>query len=139
ASGCLFEVHIPPNLPAVVADSGAMVTVLVNLLDNAFKYSGEQKEIALSAGAENGSVFFSVKDNGIGLSPRETKRIFRRFYQVKEHRPHAAGGCGLGLSIVQFIVAAHHGTVSVESEPQRGSTFLVTLPAVAPTTTDTKS
>jgi signal transduction histidine kinase len=138
ASGCRFEVHVSPDLPAVEADPGAMVTVLVNLLDNAFKYSGEQKEIALSAGAENGSVFFSVKDNGIGLSSRETRRIFRRFYQVKEHRPHAAGGCGLGLSIVQFIVAAHHGTVTVESQPQRGSTFLVTLPAAAQTSTDSR-
>jgi signal transduction histidine kinase len=127
--GCQFDVRIAADLPPVVADADAMVTALLNLLDNAYKYSGEPKKIALAAAAENGSVFFTVKDNGIGLSPRETKRIFRRFYQVNQSSSPATGGCGIGLSIVQFVVIAHHGTVRVESEPERGSTFIVTLPA----------
>jgi signal transduction histidine kinase len=128
APGCQFETHIAPGLPSVVADPDALVTAVVNLLDNAFKYSGEEKQIALSASAENGSVLFVVKDNGIGLSPRDTKRIFRRFFQVDQRLSRSGGGCGLGLSIVKFIVTAHHGSVRVESQPGRGSTFTISLP-----------
>ena len=127
--GCRFEVRIAPDLPKVVADADALVTALLNLLDNAYKYSGEMKEITLTAEVENGSVIFRVQDNGIGLSPRDTKRIFKRFYRVDQHASQTGGGCGLGLSIVQFVVTAHEGTVRVESEPERGSTFIVTIPA----------
>ncbi len=127
--GCRFTTQIAPELPRVTADADAMVTAVVNLLDNAYKYSGEDKEITLSAGAANGSVFFAVKDNGIGLSPRDTKRIFKRFFQVDQRLSRSGGGCGLGLSIVKFIVSAHHGSVRVESQPGRGSTFIISLPA----------
>jgi signal transduction histidine kinase len=128
--GCRFQVEMPPVLPRIVADADAMVTALVNLLDNAYKYSGDQKEISLQAKAENGSVCFTVKDNGIGLSPRQTKKIFKRFYQVDQRLSRTTGGCGLGLSIVKFVVTAHHGTVRVESQPERGSAFTITLPSV---------
>jgi signal transduction histidine kinase len=128
APGCRFETQIAPGLPAVLADPDALVTAVVNLLDNAYKYSGEEKQITLSARAENGSVFFAVKDNGIGLSPRDTKRIFKRFFQVDQRLSRSEGGCGLGLSIVKFIVTAHNGSVRVESQPGRGSTFTISLP-----------
>jgi signal transduction histidine kinase len=126
---CSFQAEVAPDLPAIFADTDALVTAVVNLLDNAYKYSGEPKEIQLRAGAKNGQVVFSVTDNGIGLAPRETRRIFKRFYQVDQRLARAGGGCGLGLSIVQFIVTAHHGTVGVESEPGRGSTFTISIPA----------
>jgi len=127
--GCRLELQSPPTLPAVVADADALVTALINLLDNAYKYSGDNKQVTLSASAHNGSVSFAVKDNGIGLSPRETKRIFKRFYQVDQRMSRPVGGCGLGLSIVKFIVSAHRGQIKVESEPTRGSTFTLILPA----------
>lgn len=127
--GCRFEVVAPPGLPRVTADADAIVTALVNLLDNAWKYSGEAKHIVLTAGARNNQVYWSIRDNGIGLSPRDTKRIFHRFQQVQSHLSSSGGGCGLGLSIVQFIVEAHHGTVEVESAPDQGSTFIITLPS----------
>jgi signal transduction histidine kinase len=133
--GCQFEVCTAPGLPAVSADADAMVTALVNLLDNAYKYSGDEKTIKLSASAVNGHVCFAVEDNGIGLAPRETRRIFKRFYQVDQRLSRITGGCGLGLSIVKFIVTAHRGEVRVESRPNRGSTFTISLPAVK---TDTK-
>jgi signal transduction histidine kinase len=129
--GCQFEVKVPPTLPPVTADADAMVTAIVNLLDNAYKYSGDDKRIKLSAAADNGKVCFAVEDNGIGLSPRETKRIFRRFYQVDQRMSRSGGGCGLGLSIVKFIVSAHKGTVEVQSRPNCGSTFTIALPAAS--------
>jgi signal transduction histidine kinase len=125
---CLLHVKVDPGLPRVRADSGALVTVLLNLLDNAYKYSPGEKRIALRAYAENQSLCFEVEDHGIGLSPRECKKIFRKFYQVDQRLARTSGGCGLGLSIIQFIVKAHGGSVGVTSQAGRGSIFRVQLP-----------
>jgi len=122
------EVDLAPGLPPVRADEDALTTVLLNLLDNACKYTPGEKHIVLKAFPRNGHVVFAVRDNGIGIAPRERKKIFRRFYQVDQRLARESGGCGLGLSIVEFIVRAHGGTVQVESEPGRGSTFSVELP-----------
>jgi signal transduction histidine kinase len=122
------EVDLAPGLPAVRADQDALTTVLLNLLDNACKYTPGEKHIVLKAFPRNGHVVFAVQDNGIGIAPRERRKIFRRFYQVDQRLARESGGCGLGLSIVEFIVRAHGGTVQVESEPGRGSTFSVELP-----------
>jgi signal transduction histidine kinase len=127
--GCRFEVAPASGLPPVFADADALVTALMNLLDNAYKYSGDDKRITLAAGAGNGSVRFAVTDNGIGLAPRDTRRIFKRFFRVAQGLARASGGCGLGLSIVEFIVKAHHGSVRVQSRPGRGSTFTIAIPA----------
>jgi signal transduction histidine kinase len=126
--GCQFNVSSEPGLPVVSADEDAMVAVLLNLLDNAFKYTGDEKQISLSAFKQNGSVLFTVKDNGIGFSARETNRIFNRFYQVDQRMTRKGGGCGLGLSIVQFIVNAHRGKINVQSQPGAGSSFVVSIP-----------
>jgi signal transduction histidine kinase len=129
--GCHFKTEANGDLPPVLADADALVTAVVNLLDNAYKYSGDEKQITLRAGAANGSLLFSVEDNGIGLSPRDTRRIFKRFFQVDQRLSRRGSGCGLGLSIVKFIVTAHHGSVRVESQPGRGSIFTISLPGVA--------
>jgi signal transduction histidine kinase len=126
---CEFKLNIREDLPDVLADCDAMVTVLVNLLDNAYKYSYDKKCIELRAYSDNDSVFFSVSDNGIGLSQRAIKKIFKRFYQVDRRLSRRAEGCGLGLSIAKFIVDAHKGSISIESKPGAGSTFIVKLPA----------
>jgi signal transduction histidine kinase len=131
ASGCQFTLSLPPDLPAVIADEDAMVTALLNLLENAHKYTGDNKRIELSAGTREGAVFFAVKDNGIGLSPRDAKQIFKRFFQVDQRLSRTAGGCGLGLSIVSFIVTAHRGSIEVQSAPGRGSVFTLVIPAAA--------
>jgi len=102
--------------------------VLVNLLDNAYKYSHDDKHIDFRVYNEDGSVCFSVSDKGIGLSQRAIKKIFKRFYQVDSSLSRHAEGCGLGLSIAKFIVDAHKGSISVESIPGKGSTFTVKLP-----------
>jgi signal transduction histidine kinase len=130
APGCTFESHVAADLPSIHGDADALVTALLNLLDNAWKYSGDEKRIVLRTEARNGNVCFAVEDNGIGLSPSECRRVFDRFYQTDQRLARAAGGCGLGLSIVQSIVEAHHGSVRVKSEPGRGSTFTIEIPAV---------
>jgi signal transduction histidine kinase len=122
------QVDVAPGLPRFWADRDALVTVLLNLLDNAYKYTPVEKRISVCAARENGHLVFAVTDNGIGIAPREQKRIFRRFYQVDRRLARATGGCGLGLSIVDFIVRAHGGSVRVESHPGVGSTFRVLLP-----------
>jgi signal transduction histidine kinase len=124
-------VEMANDLPSIRGDADALVTALLNLLDNAWKYSGDEKRIVLRTEARNGNVCFAVEDNGIGLSPSECRRVFDRFYQTDRRLARAAGGCGLGLSIVQSIVEAHHGSVRVKSEPGRGSTFTIEIPAVA--------
>lgn len=125
------QVDIEPGLPSLHADVDALVTVLLNLLDNAFKYTGDNKHIELRAYATHDRLCFEVRDNGIGIAPRDQKRVFRRFFQVDRALSRQTGGVGLGLSIVEFIVKAHGGTVSVFSQPGIGSRFTVSLPFVA--------
>jgi signal transduction histidine kinase len=133
APGCRFELELKPDMPAVIGDHDALTTVLVNLLDNALKYTDDIKEIRLRSFASDGSVWFEVQDNGIGFPRSAAKKIFERFYQVDRTLSRRAGGCGLGLSIVQFIVKAHEGSVSAKSQPGKGSTFTVQLPAAEKT------
>jgi len=125
---CRLELHIPEDLPDVSADKDAMVTVLVNLLDNACKYSCDDKGIAMKVFADDASVCFSLSDNGIGIPRKAAKKIFKRFYQIDRTLARRTEGCGLGLSIAKFIVDAHKGQISVDSEPGRGTTFTVKIP-----------
>jgi len=129
AAGFRFDVHAEPILPTVLADRDALATVLLNLLDNAYKYSGNDRQVALRAYEVDGQVCFEVEDHGMGMSRRASRKVFDRFYQADRSLSRSAGGCGLGLSIVQFIVKAHGGRVTVASEPGKGSTFTVKLPA----------
>jgi signal transduction histidine kinase len=127
---CHLEVKVAEGLPAVRADEDALVTVLLNLLDNAWKYTPGEKRIGIRAYRERDRVVFAVEDNGIGIAARERKKIFRRFYQMDRRLAREAGGVGLGLSIVEFIVRAHGGSIHVKSQPGRGSTFSVKIPGV---------
>jgi signal transduction histidine kinase len=125
---CHLAVDIADNLPEMQADHDAIVTVLVNLLDNACKYTTDDKRVSLRIFPDDGYVCFAVSDNGIGLARRHIRRIFDRFYQVDSSLTRKAEGCGLGLSIVKFIVDAHKGKITVESKRGQGSTFTVRLP-----------
>ncbi len=127
---CTFDVAVDENLPDVLADQDAMVTALINLLDNSYKYSYDDKQIKLSVYAEVGSVCFRVADNGIGMSRKAIRKIFERFYQADQTLSRRTQGCGLGLSIVKFIVDAHNGSINLESKPNKGSVFTIKLPAV---------
>jgi signal transduction histidine kinase len=126
---CDFQSQIADNLPDIFADHDIMVTAVVNLLDNAYKYSYDDKKIELKVFSEDNFVCFSVKDNGIGMNRRQVRKIFDRFYQADTSLSRRVEGTGLGLSIVKFIVDAHKGTISVDSEPGKGSTFTIRLTA----------
>jgi signal transduction histidine kinase len=125
---CRLDMEVDGDLPPLHADRDAMITVLLNLLDNAVKYTPVDRHIHVRAFREGDRVVFSVEDNGIGVAPRDQKRIFRRFYQVDQRLARENGGCGLGLSIVDYIVRAHGGVVAVRSSLGHGSTFRVLLP-----------
>lgn len=124
----------------VSADFDSLVTVAVNLLENAWKYSVtdkevekekvEKKEIELETSTAGNDALLLVRDSGIGLSARDQRRIFDRFYQVDQKVSRTRQGCGLGLSIVRAIVEAHGGEVSVQSKLGAGSTFTIRLPLV---------
>ncbi len=127
---CRLDVLIASELDTIHADADALVTVLLNLLDNAYKYSQGIKRIGLRVERCGEMIRFSVSDNGIGLTRTEQRRVFERFYQADQSLTRPAGGCGLGLSIVEFIVSSHQGRILVESQPGQGSTFHVLLPTV---------
>jgi two-component system phosphate regulon sensor histidine kinase PhoR len=129
-AGFRLERALAPSVPPVRFDSGALSQAVVNLLDNAVKYSGDSREIAVRLGAENGCVAFEVEDHGLGIPAAERERIFGRFYRVPNGS--GKGGYGLGLFLVRHIMDAHGGRVDVESEPGRGSRFRLTFPRVSP-------
>ena len=131
ATPAVLEVELAERLPAVRADHDALVTVVMNLLDNAWKYSAPPQWARLRTGATDDHVWVEVSDRGIGLSRRSIRRLFQRFYQVDQTLSRRAGGCGLGLAIVKFILDAHGGTIDVRSQPGKGSTFTVSLPVDA--------
>jgi signal transduction histidine kinase len=120
----------PGPLPPVRLDPGAIAQSLSNLLDNAVKYSNrtEDKEIRVGLRREGDSIVISVQDHGVGIPRDEQKKIFDRFHRVGTGLVHDVKGSGLGLSIVQHIVEAHHGRVTVESRVGEGSTFSIHLP-----------
>ena len=128
--GCSFTLNADAHLPEISADHDGIVTILTNLLENALKYTGEAKRITLRAERSKGGLSLSVSDNGDGLSRSERKRIFEPYFQVDQRLSRAREGCGLGLSIVQRIVIAHRGRISVASESGKGCTFTVTIPAL---------
>ncbi len=118
--------------PLIKADKVHLSNVIFNLLDNANKYSPRKPQILVStADAENG-IYISVHDKGMGISKANLKRIFEKLYRVPTGDVHNVKGFGLGLSYVKFIVEKHGGSISVESEPGKGSTFTMFLPFVIP-------
>jgi signal transduction histidine kinase len=114
--------------PPLWMDADAISQAFQNLLDNAVKYSGESKEVVVRLFAENADVAIAVRDHGIGIAREEQRKIFERFHRVGTGLVHDVKGSGLGLSIVHHIVAAHGGSVTVDSAPGSGSTFTMHFP-----------
>ncbi|KAB2881538.1 cell wall metabolism sensor histidine kinase WalK [bacterium] len=125
----IFE-NIPHPIFDLYADQDRMKQVLINLLDNAVKYSPTSSSVEIGAISKTGSIEITVTDRGFGISKSDIKKLFQRFAQLNypEHIENREKGSGLGLSIVKEIIKLHHGKIKVQSEYGRGSRFTITLP-----------
>lgn len=129
--GFAFEQHIDQSLPAVRVDREAIARALVNLVNNALKYSAQEKFVGVKLYRANDLLKLEVVDRGIGITRREQAKIFEKFYRTGDALVHNTKGSGLGLSLVRHITHAHGGQVEVESAPGKGSKFIMTLPLTA--------
>jgi light-regulated signal transduction histidine kinase (bacteriophytochrome) len=115
------------TLPPIIADEGQMIHLIQNLLSNALKFSEGIPKIHISAQQSSDSVTFAVKDQGIGIEPQYFSRIFQIFQRLFPSNEYE--GTGIGLAICKRIIERHDGTIWVESEPGKGSTFFFNIPA----------
>lgn len=121
---------VAPSLPLLLADADALAEIVQNLLDNAFKYTGPHKRIAVEVKGVGRDVELAVTDNGPGVARVDQNRIFDSFYRVDDRLSRATEGAGLGLALTRHIVHAHGGRIRVESDPGAGARFVVVLPAL---------
>jgi len=128
AKGLSLEVQAAAEPLVVEGDEESLRQIVDNLLDNALKYTPPQGRVVVSALARGREALVEVRDTGIGIEPRDLERIFERFYRVDRARSRELGGTGLGLSIVKHLTLSLGGSVSVESQVGRGSTFRIALP-----------
>jgi signal transduction histidine kinase len=126
--GYTLHVRMEDGLPDIVVDRDALEQVILNLLHNAMKYSGESREIDLRSKKEGRFILIQVQDKGIGIEPKEQGKIFEKFYRVPSPENKRLPGTGLGLAIVAAFVKAHGGRLQLESAPGEGSTFTLFLP-----------
>jgi signal transduction histidine kinase len=126
--GFEVDIHLAGDLPEVPADAEAVTQALLNLMDNAIKYSKDRKFLRVELSRRDGEACILVQDRGVGIPPREQDRIFDKFYRVEKGLIHDVKGSGLGLSLVRHIVDAHHGRITLESRLGEGSTFMIFLP-----------
>ena len=115
----------------VEGDAGWLERLVLNLVDNAVKFTPEGGRVAVRVARDGDHARIEVEDTGMGLSPEDAQRVFERFFRADASRSSATEGAGLGLSLVQWIAEQHDGGVSVRSRPGEGSTFTVTLPSLS--------
>ena len=128
AKDLTIDVDLHEELPAVNIDLLRIRQVLHNLLDNAIAHTEPKGRITVKARQCDNLIEVSVTDTGEGIPPEDLAMVFERFYRVDKSRTRATGGSGLGLTIAKRIVEAHGGTITVKSEPGKGSTFCFNLP-----------
>ena len=130
--GVVLQTDLPPDLPAIRVDRDRAVQVLLNILDNAVKFSPEGGKIDVKAAGDHEFVTVRVADQGPGIPAGEIPRLGERFYRVDKTRSRELGGTGLGLSIVKHLMQAHGGAMEIESAPGRGATVILRFPAFQP-------
>ncbi|HYW72114.1 MAG TPA: HAMP domain-containing sensor histidine kinase [Pyrinomonadaceae bacterium] len=136
--GFKLDESIDEDLPAVRIDREAIARALVNLVNNALKYSKDDKYLGVKLYRDNGAVKLEVADHGIGIARRDQVKIFEKFYRAGDPLVHNTKGSGLGLSLVRHITEAHGGAIEVESAPGAGSKFIMSLPLVAAASQQTR-
>ena len=124
-----IELTCPENI-FIKINKQLIIQAMENLLNNSIKYSDNNTTIRVSANVESGKFYLKVQDEGCGFSKEHIPRIFERFYRIDKSRSRDEGGTGLGLAIVKHITQVHNGSVEVESEPGKGSTFTIILPVI---------
>jgi signal transduction histidine kinase len=127
-NGFKFSFSPGDSIPVIQADSEAISEAVINLIDNAIKYSTDKKEITITTGKEQNSIFIEIKDKGVGISEENQKKIFEKFYRVSDGLVHNTKGTGLGLTLVKHIVESHHGKIKVKSKLNEGSSFILSFP-----------
>ena len=132
--GFQLETNIPDKNEIVYGDREAIAETIINLIDNALKYSVEEKKIEVSVVSDQNNVSISIKDHGIGIPKSYQKDVFDQFFRVPTNNIHNAKGSGLGLSLVKHIMDAHHGQIKLDSTPGKGSTFTLVFPIKKTTT-----
>ena len=130
--GFLIRTEIEDPSPTILLDVEAITQATTNLIDNAVRYSGESREVVVHGYSDHTHFNIAVEDFGIGMSEDETGKVFERFYRGGDELTRSVKGTGLGLTLVKRIAEAHGGSVVVESEPGRGSTFSIKLPLTVP-------
>jgi two-component system phosphate regulon sensor histidine kinase PhoR len=128
--GLRFDVQVGEGLPPLLGDARRLEQAVVNLLDNAVKFTPPGGLVRVLVRGEEGGVVIEVSDTGAGISAEDLPRVFERFY--KADRSRAGGGSGLGLALVRHTVEAHGGSVTAESRPGEGSLFRISLPSASP-------
>lgn len=123
-----FETHLNAQPPTLFADELHLTNLIFNLVDNGIKYSTGAPHIIISTLVEDNRFVLRVQDHGIGISKEDQKHIFEKFYRVSTGDVHNVKGFGIGLNYVAEVVRLHHGHITLESEPGKGTTFIVTLP-----------
>ncbi|MEM1094910.1 MAG: ATP-binding protein [Bacteroidota bacterium] len=132
SGGFQVETHLASDLPHLHADHDALTEALINLIENAIKYSPDAKHLAVTTERVDGALALRVTDHGCGISEADQQRVFDKFFRVSTGLVHDTKGTGLGLSLVQHIVNAHDGHMTVESTLGQGSTFSILLPLPPP-------
>jgi signal transduction histidine kinase len=128
-AGFRLELRIGDALPAASLDREAVSRALLNVLDNAAKYSGDNRVIELSAGTGAEHIEWEIRDHGPGIAPDDLPRVFERFFRSAKNLDSNIRGSGVGLTIVKHTVEAHGGTISIESVEDRGTTVRIEIPA----------
>ncbi|HLP14868.1 MAG TPA: ATP-binding protein [Bacteroidota bacterium] len=126
--GFTTMISLCEHLPSIHADREAIAEALINIFDNAAKYSADNKYVRVATGQTAGMVFVELEDHGIGIEKQQHKKIFETFYRVSTGLTHNIKGSGLGLSLVSHIIDAHGGRIELESTPGKGSTFRLLFP-----------
>ena len=127
--GLTLTFDLPPKFPLMRADRDKLVLILHNVLGNALKYTPAGGTVTLNMHEDAGHIVFDITDTGIGIPPAEADKVFERFYRVKDERTAEVVGTGLGLPLAREFARMHGGDIAVQSTPNVGSTFTITIPS----------